>query len=93
MLLYNSNDLVLTFKKAIPLYFYIDFFRTVYSIAFQKEVDKLYKFRDHFVENHGIEKAAQKTEEVSKLMKDTLQALETHKGIVTIFSSIILVSF
>lgn len=93
MLLYNSNDLVLTLKKAIPLYFCIDFFRTVYSIAFQKEVDKLYKFRDHFVENHGIEKAAQKTEEVSKLMKETLQALETHKGIVTIFSSIILVSF
>lgn len=56
-------------------------------------MDKLYKFRDHFVENHGIEKAAQKTEEVSKLMKETLQALETHKGIVTIFSSIILVSF
>lgn len=44
-----------------------------------KEVDKLYKFRDHFVENHGIEKAAQKTEEVRKLMKETLQALETHK--------------
>lgn len=44
-----------------------------------KEVDKLYQFRDHFVENHGIEKAAQKTEEVSKLMKETLQALETHK--------------
>lgn len=45
-------------------------------------MDKLYKFRDHFVENHGIEKAAQKTEEVSKLMKETLQALETHKGII-----------
>lgn len=65
-------------------------FRTVHSNAFQKEVDKLYKFRDHFVENHGIEKAAQKTEEVSKLMKETLQALETHKGIVTIFRPIIL---
>lgn len=53
----------------------------VYLNVFQKEVDKLYKFRDHFVENHGIEKAAQKTEEVGKLMKETLQALETHKGI------------
>ncbi|XP_061197158.1 tetratricopeptide repeat protein 5-like [Saccostrea echinata] len=44
-----------------------------------KAVDDLYSFRDHFVENHGIEKAAQKTEEVSKLMNETLKTLETHK--------------
>nr|XP_022337699.1 tetratricopeptide repeat protein 5-like isoform X2 [Crassostrea virginica] len=44
-----------------------------------KAVDDLYKFRDHFVENHGIEKAAQKTEEVNKLMTETLKTLENHK--------------
>lgn len=32
------------------------------------------------MENHGIEKAAQKTEEVNKLMKETLKTLENHKG-------------
>lgn len=72
MLLYNSNDLVLIFKKVIFFYFYIDFFRIVYFIVFQKEVDKLYKFRDYFVENYGIEKVVQKIEEVSKFMKEIL---------------------
>ena len=49
----------------------------------QKAVEDLYHYRDHYVENKGLDKAAQKNDDVKQLMDGTLTKLESMKGICT----------
>ncbi|KAK3085322.1 hypothetical protein FSP39_001450, partial [Pinctada imbricata] len=51
-----------------------------FIICPQKAVDELFHYRDHYVENEGLEKAGQRTEDVRKLMIETSKKLENVKN-------------
>ena len=50
------------------------------NVLLQDEVEKLYSFRDHYIEQNSLEKAAQKTEDVKIEMGKTLEKVESSKG-------------
>ncbi|XP_059140737.1 tetratricopeptide repeat protein 5-like [Physella acuta] len=43
-------------------------------------VDELYTFRDHYIENFGLDKAGSKEEDVRKKMEECLQTIEKLQG-------------
>ncbi|KAH9515620.1 Tetratricopeptide repeat protein 5 [Bulinus truncatus] len=43
-------------------------------------VDELYSFRDHYIENHGIEKARDKESDVQRKMDECITKLESLQG-------------
>lgn len=50
-------------------------------IYFQEAVEGLYHFRDHYFENHSIEDAFRKTEEVRKKLTEVLKLFEENKDV------------
>ena len=43
-------------------------------------MDGLYKFRDHYFEEHNIEQAVQKNSDVEAKLKETLEVLDKQQG-------------
>ncbi|XP_074026151.1 tetratricopeptide repeat protein 5 [Leptinotarsa decemlineata] len=46
-------------------------------------VDAVYSFRDRYFENHQIEEAINKSEEIKKLLSDTLSVFNDHEHLIT----------
>ncbi|XP_017875209.1 tetratricopeptide repeat protein 5-like [Ceratina calcarata] len=49
-------------------------------VALTERVNALYLFRDHYFENHSIEEAIKKNQDVEKEMKDTINKFDECKG-------------
>lgn len=47
---------------------------------FQKSVDELYRFRDHYFEIYPIEEAVAKTANLKQKLKETLEHIEQIEG-------------
>ena len=43
-------------------------------------MDDLYHFRDHYFENHDVEKAAEKIDDITEQLKKTLKIIDEHRG-------------
>jgi len=43
-------------------------------------VDDLYHFRDHYFENHDVEKAAEKIDDITEQLKKTLKIIDEHRA-------------
>ena len=48
--------------------------------SFQKAVGDLYTFRDHYFENHALEEAINKADNIQKQLDNTVELFENYKG-------------
>ncbi len=49
-------------------------------ILFQKSVDDLYDYRDHYFERHSLDEAISKPQHVEEQLNKTLQVLDSLQG-------------
>ena len=53
-----------------------------WSLWFQKLVEELYEYRDHYVDRFGLEKVSQKAADLDEKMRETLVKLDEMKGLI-----------
>jgi hypothetical protein len=59
--------------KFVRVYIYVCFF-------LQGKLNELYIFRDHYFENHSLDKASKKNSDVENEMKNTLKFFDDLEG-------------